>query len=197
MDLINAKNPHKVILVGDTAVGKSSILNQFYLSTFTERTDSTIGASYVTKMVPTSQGAIALHIWDTAGQERFKSVLPMYIRSSHAVILVCSVDSPTSVLSLQNWDDLIHDVLGDFTNIYITLNKIDLDAQFDSSSVEKWALGQGYKFFKTSAKDNSTIKALFGDVAENLTNVDPVFAQPDLFLISDKEDKNDNKNECC
>ena len=78
------QRPAKVIMLGDSSVGKTSIVLQFYKAQFEMTSEPTIGASYVTKIMKTKRGDLPLHIWDTAGQERFKSVIPMYMRGCSA-----------------------------------------------------------------------------------------------------------------
>jgi len=140
------KRPVKVCMLGDSSVGKTSIVIQFYRGEFDELSEPTVGASYVTKIMETKSGDIPLHIWDTAGQERFKSVIPMYMRGSAAVILVCSVDSADSVTALDDWFDLIQETMGGQVSLYLVLNKMDLPMTIDPAAPEKWAAEHLCKF---------------------------------------------------
>jgi small GTP-binding protein len=160
--------PSKVIMLGDSAVGKTSIVLQFYKGEFESMSEPTIGAAYVTGDVHTKKGPISMHIWDTAGQERFKSVIPMYTRGCAAAILVCAADSRESVLALDNWLKVIQEAIANPQNIYVALNKIDIDAVFDPAVPEKWASDHGFKFFRTSAKEKATVDVLFQEVGESL-----------------------------
>ena len=156
----------KVIMLGDSSVGKTSIILQFYKQQFEETGEPTIGASYITKVLPTSHGDISLHIWDTAGQERFKSVIPMYMRGCSAAILVCSVDNPDSVKNLADWLKLVKDHVDNLEHLYVVLNKIDLSQSFEAGAVKTWAEDNDCTFFKTSARHRDTIEPLFQSIAE-------------------------------
>jgi small GTP-binding protein len=155
-------------MLGDSSVGKTSIVLQFHKSQFAATSEPTIGASYVTKEIQTKSGPISMHIWDTAGQERFKSVIPMYTRGCSAAILVCATDSKDSVTALDGWLRMVHETIASLQNIYVALNKMDLEPTFDPIVPETWARERGFKFFRTSAKDKSTVDPLFQEVAESL-----------------------------
>jgi small GTP-binding protein len=160
--------PSKVIMLGDSAVGKTSIVLQFYKNEFEATSEPTIGAAYVLSELQTSKGPVSIHIWDTAGQERFKSIIPMYMRACAAAILVCAMDSIESVNALDGWLKIVRDNDENLQNIYVALNKIDLEPAFDASMAEKWAKDRGFGFFRTSAKDKKTVDPLFQAVAESL-----------------------------
>jgi small GTP-binding protein len=161
--------PSKVIMLGESCVGKTSIVLQFYKSEFDTMSEPTIGAAYVMKEMQTKKGPVLMHIWDTAGQERFKSVIPMYMRGCSAAILVCAADSKESVPALNNWLKLVRETVANLQLIFVVLNKTDLQVEVDAGAAEKWALDHGFKFFRTSAMDKSTIDPLFQEVAESLT----------------------------
>ena len=82
---------HKIVLLGDSSVGKSSIVNRYINHRFFEYNESTIGAAFFTKHIITNERDIMLDIWDTAGQERYNSLLPMYYRGAKAAIIVYDI----------------------------------------------------------------------------------------------------------
>lgn len=164
------QRPAKVIMLGDSSVGKTSIVLQFYKAQFEMTSEPTIGASYVTKIMKTKRGDLPLHIWDTAGQERFKSVIPMYMRGCSAVVLVCSVDSADSIQNLNTWLRIIEENVSDVENLFLVLNKTDKDPDFDSRCAEEWAKEHHCKFYKTCAKQKETIDPLFQDIAESISD---------------------------
>lgn len=191
-----AQQPSKVIMLGDSSVGKTSIVLQFYKAQFETANEPTIGASYVTKVLKTKMGDLPLHIWDTAGQERFKSVIPMYMRGCSAVVLVCSVDSPDSVTALNNWYRIIQDTV-DVDNIYLAVNKMDLTPveEFDMEVVRQWAVDHECKFFQTSAKQKDTIDPLFQDIAESIAQIThQATAVPENALLQNAPRK---RKKCC
>lgn len=97
----------KVIIVGDLAVGKTSILNQFEKHEFDETVESTVGAGFVTQQMETSHGLVNLLMWDTAGQERYRSLIPMYSRNASAALIVVDVNNPSSADSVFAWNTLL------------------------------------------------------------------------------------------
>jgi small GTP-binding protein len=184
----------KVIMLGDSSVGKTSIVVQFFRSEFDAASEPTIGAAYVSKAMQTKSGIISLHIWDTAGQERFKSVIPMYMRGCSAVILVCATDSLDSVQSLDNWLTITRDTVANIENLYLVLNKTDLAGSFDSVLAETWAKAHDCKYFKTSALHRETIDPLFQDIAETIAAV----AVPLRPLTQPlKQPEENSSNTCC
>lgn len=185
--------PVKVIMLGDSSVGKTSIVLQFYKSEFEVNGEPTVGAAYVTKVVKTITGKeITLHIWDTAGQERFKSVIPMYMRGCSAIVLVCATDSIDSIQALNDWMKIVTDNVDiSEVNVYLVLNKIDKPPVFDISIAESWAKERGYAFFKTSAKEKKNIDELFQKIAEDLSASAQVPATP-----AEPERKTEKKG-CC
>lgn len=189
------QHPSKVIMLGDSSVGKTSIVLQFYKAQFEMSNEPTIGASYVTKVMKTKSGDLPLHIWDTAGQERFKSVIPMYMRGCSAVVLVCSVDSQDSVTALNNWYRIIQDTV-DVDNIYLVINKMDIPPcdGFDIELVRQWASDHECKLYETSAKQKETIDPLFQDIADTIADVSSqatAFAEDALLQTAPR------KKGCC
>ena len=194
MNQPRSQRPAKVIMLGDSSVGKTSIVLQFYKSQFEMTSEPTIGASYVTKIMKTKKGDLPLHIWDTAGQERFKSVIPMYMRGCSAVVLVCAVDSADSIENLNEWLKIIHENVSDLEILALVLNKIDKDPDFDSRCAEEWAKQHQCMFYKTCAKQKETVDPLFQDIAEAIA--DTMTKQCDTQEL-DIKDKDAGKSGCC
>ena len=190
----------KVILLGNASVGKTSLIVQFYKSIFQEESQPTIGAAYISKVIETSKGKINLNIWDTAGQERFKSIIPMYLRGSHAVIFVCSPDDKKSVDDLTVWEDLLSNNNIDMQNVkgFVVLNKIDLceSGTFIKPTFPKqFALDSNYKYFETSAKAKTNVIELFNEVA--LDVADTVQNESNNVDIVQQKDEKETKKNCC
>ncbi|KAJ6234768.1 ras-related protein rab-5c [Anaeramoeba flamelloides] len=119
----------KVVLLGDTGVGKSCLVLQFCYGKFEDNIDSTIGASYITKQINVSNQILKLQIWDTAGQERYQSLAPMYYRGSEIAIVIFDITSQDSFIKAKQW---ILEVAGkEMPNLIIGMvgNKIDLEKE--------------------------------------------------------------------
>lgn len=95
----------KLVLLGESAVGKSSIVHRFVKNTFDDLRESTIGAAFLTQSItiPETQTTIKFEIWDTAGQERYKSLAPMYYRNANSALCVYDITSRTSFNKAQDW----------------------------------------------------------------------------------------------
>lgn len=158
----------KVVLLGDSGVGKTSIVVQLAQQMFREEIEPTVGASYIIKEIETNKGPFKLNIWDTAGQERYRSVAPMYLRGSKAALIVFSQQSKDSLDNLEEWISLLNDIHPESIKVYILCNKSDLG---DSDLVEPgrtFAQEHGYKFFRTSAMNENTVQPVFQKLAEEL-----------------------------
>jgi small GTP-binding protein len=116
----------KVVVVGDTRVGKSCIITRFTQRTFNRSMVPTVGAAFHTKVVQTPSGQIRLQLWDTAGQERFRSLAPMYYRMSAVVILVFDVTQKQTLDGLEDWATEITDKAPATIKRIVVGNKSDL-----------------------------------------------------------------------
>jgi small GTP-binding protein len=174
----SASRPAKVILLGDTSVGKTSICAQFDKLPLDPNAEPTVGATYVTKDLATARGTVTLHVWDTAGQERFRALVPLYLRGCCAVILVCAADSAQSIRSLDSWFELIDEHFADRPLGFLALNKIDLAPVIDVKTVEAWATDHEYDFFRTSALSNEGVDRLFQAVADRAASANLCTPEP-------------------
>ena len=183
----------KVIIVGDLAVGKTSILNQFEKGEFSETVESTVGAGFVSRQVETSHGNVNLLMWDTAGQERYRSLIPMYSRNATAALLVVDVNNPLSVDSIEIWHSVLKEHCPRKCRIYVVANKIDLECHISMEKLEQWSKHNGFPFFKASAKRFETIEPIFKRVAEDMGSVNEnLVLQQESILI-----KKETHTVCC
>ena len=93
----------KLVLLGDSAVGKSSLVLRFVRGQFFEYQESTIGAAFLTQTVALDDATVKFEIWDTAGQERYRSLAPMYYRGASAAIVVYDITNPDSFAGAKSW----------------------------------------------------------------------------------------------
>ena len=115
----------KIVLLGDSGVGKTSYTNQLVRSTFCENLDSTIGAAYNKLYVSMKEYKLDIELWDTAGQERYKSLAPIYYRNSDIAIILYDVTNNHSKNSAIKWINVINEELPE-SKILLFGNKIDL-----------------------------------------------------------------------
>ena len=157
----------RIVIIGDTSVGKTSILNQLIEQTFQEYEQSTVGANYQLYVEEIDGKKVEIQIWDTAGQEKFKSLGPIYYRNARGAAVVFDVTNRNTFDDLSEWINAFREVAGTDTAIFIVANQIDrVDARtVDSDEVKKWADSNGYRVFETSAKTGVGVKELFHEIA--------------------------------
>lgn len=163
----------KVIILGDSSVGKTSLMNQFINKKFTNQYKATIGADFLTKEVMVDDRIVTIQVWDTAGQERFQSLGVAFYRGADCCVLVFDVTSPGSFKSLDGWRDefLIQASPSDPDHFpFVVLgNKIDLENRGVSTKrAEQWCQNKnGLPYFETSAKDTTNVEQAFITIARN------------------------------
>eukprot|EP00249_Psilotum_nudum_P009607 c22039_g1_i1 orf=497-1117(+) len=166
----------KVIILGDSGVGKTSLMNQYVAKKFSNQYKATIGADFLTKEVQIDDRLVTMQIWDTAGQERFQSLGVAFYRGADCCVLVYDVNVMKSFDNLNNWRDefLIQANPPDPENFPFILlgNKIDVDGGNSRVVSEKkakaWCGSKGnIPYFETSAKEDCNIDNSFQCIARN------------------------------
>ena len=144
--------PVKVVLLGQSTVGKTCIATRYVRGTFLQSTISTVGASYLTKSFTLEKDQFDFNIWDTAGQELYRSLTPMYYRNAHAAFVVFDVTNKPSFTAAEKW---IEELREGNDNVFIILlgNKIDLQDHRVIDEKEGIALADKYEipYVETSA----------------------------------------------
>lgn len=166
MNYVNAK----VVVVGNSSVGKTSVLKRETDDSFEDSTTSTLGASFASKVIEIDEKEVHLQIWDTAGQERYRSMAPMYYRESRAAIIMFSVIDKESFIQVEFWFRSIKESQVSAI-LYLVGNKIDLVDEREVSSVEAESLAENYgaAYFEVSAKTSIGVHDLFVSVAKDIT----------------------------
>jgi small GTP-binding protein len=159
----------KMVLLGDTAVGKSCIVGRFIRNEFFEFQEPTIGAAFSTGKVELEDHDVHFEIWDTAGQERYRSLAPMYYRGAQGAMVVYDITSNDSFNGAQSW---IRELLSRAPNCFILLigNKCDLekDREIDDTMVENYVEQTNIHHILVSAKKNINIQKAFEILAEHV-----------------------------
>ncbi|XP_071959758.1 ras-related protein rab7-like [Antedon mediterranea] len=186
----------KVIILGDSGVGKTSLMNQYVNKKFSNQYKATIGADFLTKEVMVDDRLVTMQIWDTAGQERFQSLGVAFYRGADCCVLVFDVTSPNSFKSLDSWRDefLIQASPRDPENFpFVVLgNKIDLENRMVSTKrAQNWCDSKNsIPYFETSAKDNIHVDQAFQTIAKNALAQEPEQDMYNEFPTSVKIDPN-------
>ncbi|KAM0786027.1 GTPase Ypt5 [Microbotryomycetes sp. NB124-2] len=161
----------KLVLLGESAVGKSSLVLQFVKQQFDDYRESTIGAAFLTQTVPVDGGFIKFEIWDTAGQERYKSLAPMYYRNAHAAIVVYDVTSSASLVKARSWIAELQRQADPSIIVCLAGNKLDLadtQRQVSTEEAQQLASEENLLFFEVSAKTAENVETMFSTIAEKL-----------------------------
>ncbi|TYZ57587.1 hypothetical protein PybrP1_013208 [[Pythium] brassicae (nom. inval.)] len=160
----------KVVLLGDTGVGKSSLVLRFVTNNFRPYSESTIGASFMSKMIVVNDTPIKYQIWDTAGQEKYHSLAPMYYRGAAAAIVVYDITRKQSLATLKNWVKELKQLGPDNIVIAIAGNKSDLEEKREvpASQARAYAEEIGALFIETSAKEDRNVSDLFIQISQAL-----------------------------
>mmetsp|Transcript_5817 Transcript_5817/g.15086 ORF Transcript_5817/g.15086 Transcript_5817/m.15086 type:complete len:196 (+) Transcript_5817:33-620(+) len=185
----------KLVLLGDTAVGKSCLVVRFVRDEFFEFQEPTIGAAFLTQSVALDDSVVKFEIWDTAGQERYRSLAPMYYRGAAAAIVVYDITNKESFNGAKSWVKELQR-RGD-PNVVIALagNKADLQSKrkVDVQDAKQYAAENSIIHMETSAKDATNVKALFHEIANKLPK-HPIQPEREAFPIIPP--KHDDKP-CC
>jgi len=163
-------DPLRVVTIGESSVGKTSIIERLDTGLFNKTERSTVGATFLQYSTKVNDKEVEMQIWDTAGQERYRSLGPIYYRNSSAGIFVFDLTSQETFDKLMSWLRTFIDTAGMEALIFFVGNKSDLPEQeVDVSYVKKWCEEQNYFFFTTSAVTGDGIKELFNGIAAELS----------------------------
>lgn len=188
----------KLVLLGDSAVGKSSLVLRFVKKQFFDYQESTIGAAYLTQTVSLDDGdAVRFEIWDTAGQERYNSLAPMYYRGAASAVVVYDITNAYSFERAKSWVNELQAHDQGMKRIVIALagNKLDMEEQrqVPTSAAKLFAEENGLIFFETSAKANINVTETFYRIAHQL----PRSTKPTGHTGVKIGDTNEEKGKCC
>lgn len=158
----------KVVLLGQSNVGKTSIVHYLIGKKFEPNVSPTLGASYLSKTILVNNINVSLQIWDTAGQERFKVLTPMYYKGAHAAILVYSITDKNTFDEINYWVQSLKDNADGVTKLFLVGNKFDLNLERKISELNGKEKAEEIKadFFETSAFNGYGIDDLFNTIAK-------------------------------
>ena len=185
-------DPHKVVLIGESGVGKSCIIAQFINKSFSESTISSLTAQFIKKKLKISDGKeLTFDIWDTAGQEQHRAIARMYYSDAKAVILVYDITNKKSFEEIKNYWYLQVVEKGASDVIFaLAANKSDLfqERAVTDEEGKKFAEEIGAIFSETSAKNDSGINELFEHIGKKI--IDPSYD----YIAAEKNKKMEYMN---
>jgi len=166
----------KLLLIGDSGVGKSCLLLRFADDTYTESYISTIGVDFKIRTIEMDGKTIKLQIWDTAGQERFRTITSSYYRGAHGIIIVYDVTDQESFNNVKQWLHEIDRYACENVNKLLVGNKSDLTSKkvVSFESAKEFADSVSMEFLETSAKNATNVEKAFmtmaGQIKQRMNN---------------------------
>jgi small GTP-binding protein len=193
-------NVIKMIIIGESGVGKTNLTNVYDNGRFTEKTNSTFLSSYISKILKIGQIEFEIQLWDTPGQEQYRSITKLFYREAKICIIVYDITNRTTFESLDYWVGSAKEILGDESMIAIVGNKIDLfeKEEIPRNEGKQYAQKIGASFYLSSAKENARG---FCEFIENLiktylerNNLDSI--KNKKVLLDSKSSKKNGKKNC-
>jgi small GTP-binding protein len=158
--------PHRVVLVGDSSVGKTSLLACLCGERFDPELPPTVGAGWAEYTREVRGRAVSLEIWDTAGQEAYRALGPLYYRTAAAAALVYDASSRGSFEALPRWAEEFASIAGSESAVFVIANKADLPRAVPDQEGREFAQRQGYEWFLASALTGEGVAEAFAAIAE-------------------------------
>uniref|UniRef100_A0A8C6TDR9 small monomeric GTPase n=1 Tax=Neogobius melanostomus TaxID=47308 RepID=A0A8C6TDR9_9GOBI len=158
----------KLLIIGNSSVGKTSFLFRFADNSFTSAFVSTVGIDFKVKTIYRKDKRVKLQIWDTAGQERYRTITTAYYRGAMGFLLMYDITSQDSFCAVQDWATQIKTYSWDNAQVVLVGNKLDLedDRQVPVKDARTLASELGFLFFEASAKDNINVKQVFDSLVD-------------------------------
>ena len=198
-----AKQPptvYRVVFIGDSSVGKTSIISRLVNNEYKSNEQTTVGAMFMMYSEVVHGDRIEMQIWDTAGQEKFRSLGPIYYRQAQVGVVVIDLTSRTSFDHIDEWIANFRKNAGQEALIVVAANKSDMsdERQIPDDAINAWSESNGIKWFVTSAKEGTGIDTMFHYIANYLSEnktagfpITTVSAQ-----VQEKKENNDSTKSC-
>lgn len=201
----------KIVLIGDSAVGKTSLVNRFTHNDFQPSQKSTIGVEFTTRTMNIDGKLIKSQIWDTAGQERYRAITSAYHRGAVGAIVVYDITSITSFNNISHWLTELRTYADPNIVILLVGNKSDMEflRSVKTADAEQFAAQHNLAFLETSAKENINVETSFikllqdvyhTAISDHLSNQHDKHTLPDkndIILITNPKDEKKSKNSNC
>lgn len=162
----------KCALLGKAGIGKTSIILRYMKNQFSYSTNPTIDAVFTAQFINNNDNVVKLDIWDTAGQERFESMVPLYYRNAHIILIVYDITDRETYEKAKKWVDRVkRETYVD--SIYVLIgNKSDIstDRAVETSELESYAREKDIMFFECSAKTGENVQNIFTSAVHEYLN---------------------------
>lgn len=194
---------YKIITLGDSSVGKTSIINRFINDTFDEELTPTLGIKHTFKTLEINNTKVKLSVIDTNGQEKYRSLSVSYFRHADVVLFIFNLNEPLSFNNIQEWINVFNDNNNKKKVIlkYLIGSKSDLEQRVEQNLIDEFANNNNMLYMATSAKTNNQINELFQKIGEDIleeeekkTNKMIRTKSSSRILLKTKEK---NRKKCC
>jgi len=177
---------YKVVLIGDSGVGKSNLLSRFTRNEFNLETKSTIGVEFATRSIQTEGKTVKAQIWDTAGQERYRAITSAYYRGAVGALLVYDISKHATFKNVERWLQELRENADRNIVIMLVGNKSDLRhlREVPTDEAKEFSERNKLSFIETSALDSSNVESVFQNI---LTEIYHIMSRP-LPPTSGQED---------
>ncbi|EAY22783.1 Ras family protein [Trichomonas vaginalis G3] len=191
------------VTIGDSSVGKTCIVNRFLQDKFDPAEPNTIGTLYESFTDHRDGHDLEIQIWDTAGQEQYRSLGPIYYRSSLAALVVFDITNRKSFDDINEWVSEFRSVAGENTIVLLVGNKIDLpERAVEKEEAQEWATKNNCIYMETSARNGTGVKQLFTTLVDELMKM--YNGDDGMKVVSrskvntpDKDSQTEKKGGCC
>jgi Ras-related protein Rab-11A len=183
---IEAREPDtlmKLVMIGDSGVGKTNLLTRFVMDEFSADSKTTIGVNFTNKTIQWGHNIVKVQVWDTAGQERYRSMASSYYRGISGALIVYDITQPSSFQSVSRWLNEVRVSAGPGIFVMLIGNKLDMEEGRSVRTQEGEALARRTEmlFTETSAKDATNVNECFMTMVSEILTVHsrPDFSRPD------------------
>ena len=190
------ENTLKILLLGDSGVGKTCLMIKFTDKKFNENNSSTIGLEIKNKIIQIDDKQIKLNILDTAGQEKYRSITKNFIRNADGIIFVFDLSDKDSFKNIKDWLITTDEVKNNFQKILVG-NKLDLSKRdIEKEKAEEYSENHGMNYFETSAKKGTNVELIFKEIAGLILSNKPEKLVNNKTMKLKNQSKNTKKH-CC
>ena len=193
----------KVLLIGNSDVGKSSLILRYVDQIWNDVFVPTIGVDFKVKSIEVDKKLVKMQIWDTAGQERFRNVISSYFKGAHGILLIYDITSRESFKELENWLGEVERHASSQVLKILIGNKCDLEEKraIQKDEGEAFAMRNGMQFIETSAKNNTNVSEAFEALAkimvESSNKRNAIKIEKKNIKVEKGADLNVKKKNCC
>jgi small GTP-binding protein len=184
---------HKVVLLGPSNCGKTSLINRYVNAQFSAQTEATTQVAFHRRCVRSFGIDCDLEIWDTAGQERYHALTPMFYRDAQGAVIVFDLTDQFALEVTRQWVQEIRTARGEYCALIIAGNKNDLAeerANGAAADIKKYAEGNAILYFETSAKTGNNVETAFLGLVKGIkTKKEPAFAPERKFRRNESSNR--------